>query len=270
MPILNSFQHLKAGGIKAGVKYKAQVTNNIDENKDGTTNEWGRIKFKIPRLFEFSPDDSPWAISEANGTDGASSKSGDLDVPAVNTWVLIEFQNGSLYHPVYSPMYINDEVKMKDERVNCSENYPFRKIHRYTNGMIVVVDTKSNELIIKNPGTANIFIDGDTVVTVNKGDLTVGVTEGNAYITAKKKIEITSLEGDLDISVLKGACGITVKEMCTVKAEGGIQLIGDSTGSDLSGVVCENYLCPITGAPHKGSTNVFATMGGISVPGLSP
>jgi hypothetical protein len=268
MPILNSFQHLKSGGVRAGILYKAQVIKNDDPK------EWSRIKFKIPKLFEFSPDDSPWAIPESNDTDGASKKSGHIDVPCLDSWVLIEFQNGSLYHPVYSPMYINDEVKMTGDaqsgNINPYENYPYRKVHKYSNGMVVVVDTKSNELLIHNPGTATINIDGDTLIAVNKGDLTVGVAEGNAYVSAKKNIEVVSTEGDLKVSVLKGNASVYVKQKARVQAEGGIDLIGDGSGGDLAGIVTANYICPITGDPHRGSENVKCTMGGIKVAGISP
>lgn len=151
-----------AQGIRKDLKYEATVVSNNDTKApDGRM--LCRIQARIAGMFDGIPDENlPWAIPNVSHADGASSTSGSHDVPKIGTKVLLMFQEGSSEHPMYEG-YIVDSTTSLDEMVL---NYPDRKVIRYKSDVLLVIDTKTNEIFIRNPGNFNLFIEGDANLKV--------------------------------------------------------------------------------------------------------
>jgi hypothetical protein len=124
------------------MRYRAVVIKNDDPLK------LCRIKFKIPKFFEFDARDCPWAIPQSNGADGATDSAGTVNIPRVGSYVDIMFMSGSVYHPTYHATSVFNLVKM----AVTEENYPNRKIHKLQNGFYIIVDEKTNSVEIFDPG----------------------------------------------------------------------------------------------------------------------
>ena len=152
----------KPQGIIKGALYDAIVVDNKDAR------HLGRVTARIPILFDGIEDAHlPWAIPVGvNHADGASSTSGCVDIPKIGTKVCLSFQESSVDHPTYST-YPVDETTVLDEALL---NYPDRKVMRLQNSALVVYDTKTNELFIRNPGTVRIYVEGNCELEV-KGNM---------------------------------------------------------------------------------------------------
>ena len=176
MSLINSAHDVLRTGIREGVKYRAIVIDNDDPKK------LCRIKFKIPKFFEFETSVSPWAICSDNGADGSGKNFGTINIPRKDSYVDIEFIGGSVYHPRYYSSSMFSSVQPTDVGIH----YPDRKIIRLSNGVFVIIDENDNMINIFNPGATNIDT-GDaigistpsTIAISPDGGLVVYVKEGD-------------------------------------------------------------------------------------------
>jgi hypothetical protein len=152
-------------GLDKTMKYEGIVVENDDSKHHEDKRMLGRVKIKVPGIFDGIHDDFlPWAIpSLGSNADGSGPNSGSFSVPKKGTKVLITFQDGSAQHPKYSP-YTIDQGNMLEE---AKHNYPNRIVHLHSNGALQVVDTQSNEAFIRNPGDLNLYIVGDLNLKVD-------------------------------------------------------------------------------------------------------
>lgn len=164
-------------GLSKDKEYEGVVVNNNDYAYD--KRRLGRVQIRVAGIFDGIPDEHlPWAITKHGSSDGASENSGKFSVPAIGSKVLVRFQNGSASHPIYSAYVMDEKTFLKEAEVN----YPNRDVTKLKNGCLVIVDKQTNEIFIRNPGAANIYIQGDVNLTVTgnlleevKGDKTLNV-----------------------------------------------------------------------------------------------
>lgn len=251
MSLINSTRDIARIGLREGTRYRAIVTKNDDPK------QLGRIKFKIPKFFEFDTVVAPWAIPQSNGEDGASKTAGTVNIPRVGAFVDIMFMGGSVYHPAYHPTSIFKSVQLERSNVN----YPDRKIHQLSNGCYLVIDEKDGFIDIFNPGDLRLSVNGSSNIIV----------KGTCNINADGAVSIVSNEGEIKAIAKKGAVTVdaqggpvTVKSSQIVTIQGtNLFLQGESGDGDLAGVVTGASICPFTGQPHSDySQEVFATTGG--------
>lgn len=146
-------------GLVKNVWYEAVVVDNNDPKK------LCRVTARIHGIFNGIADNHlPWCIPGCLcHADGASATSGTVDIPKPGTKVRILFQEGNSELPIYFP-YMVDTSTVLDEAVL---NYPDRKVHRLQNNALIVIDTHTNEVFIRNPGAINIFVEGDANISVS-------------------------------------------------------------------------------------------------------
>lgn len=165
-------------GIAKNKQYEAVVVAN-DDSKSEDKRRLCRIKARIAGIFDgIEDEDLPWAIPDYHHADGASSTSGSQCIPKIGSKVLLEFQDGSSEHPMYSG-YIVDSTTMLQE---MEHNYPDRKVIRYQYDALVVVDTKTKEIFIRNPGDFNIFIEGNANISVTGNVVEKVMGDRTSYI----------------------------------------------------------------------------------------
>lgn len=178
--ILNLTKFLKKQGIDPAMRYEAVVVNNNDPR------QLGRVQARIAVIFDGIPDNLlPWAIPRFNHADGAYNPGGDaLDragtfmVPKNKHKVGIRFPSGDPHRPVWGAYTVDEQVALPERK----KNYPDRAVMKFSNGMYIIVDTKTNEIFFNNPGDMDITIMGDV----------------NQYIVGNQQTIVTSRKGDID------------------------------------------------------------------------
>lgn len=187
--MLNLNKDMRTGqGLDPHRRYEAKVVAN-DDTKSDDGRMLCRVQARVAGLFDGTDDeDLPWALPTFMHTDGAGADSGYQWVPKVGTKVLLQFQDGSSEHPIYSS-YPADASTLLEE---MKTNYPDRKVVRHSDGFVVVIDTRTHEVFIRNPGAYNIFIQGDANLSIT-GNV-VEKIEGN---------RTSVVEGDL-VEIVKG------------------------------------------------------------------
>ena len=200
--MLNITQDLRH---KQGLLPNKQYHGIVVDNDDPTRRR--RIRIRVLDLFDEIPDDKlPWAIPMDKQTDGSSEKSGSASVPKLKTKVMVEFQEGNPLFPVYKQEYPTETTNVIQE---SRRNYPDRVVHRLRNKGMIVVDTATNEIFIRQPGDAHIYIEGNAHVEI-KGNV-VEKIHGNKDEWIKGNLQqtvvgnrIVSIEGK-DVEIVKGS-----------------------------------------------------------------
>lgn len=156
---INLTKYLQQSGLDAKQRYEAVVVNNDDPR------QLGRVQARIAGIFDGIPDDHlPWAVPKFNHVDGAYNPGGDaLDrsgvffVPKVNHIVTLQFPTADPHRAIWGAYTVDEKVALPERK----KNYPDRAVIKFANGAYIIVDTKTNEVFINNPGDVNMTILGD-------------------------------------------------------------------------------------------------------------
>jgi len=173
---INATKYMKRQGLDPNMVYEALVVNNNDERK------FCRIQARIPGLFDGIADaDLPWAVPTFNHVQGThvsgNEWSGIAYVPRIGHKVGIKFPLADAHKPMWGP-YITDA---QTALPSMATNYPDRIVFHLDHGFYVIIDSRTNEVFLNNPGDWNMTILGDVnqyivgnqqlVVTNNKNDI---------------------------------------------------------------------------------------------------
>lgn len=178
--LINITKNFTRQGLNPMVPYTAKVVDNKDPR------EIGRIRARIEGIHEGIPDNMlPWAVPKYTHCHGAFNdggenvkRCGNFYVPREGSKVVLQFpQNGDPHHPVYSGYTVDDDTMMPESKTN----YPDRAVVRFDNGMFIIVDSKTNELFINNPGDMHMTILGNV----------------NQYIVGNQQVKVTDSMGDI-------------------------------------------------------------------------
>lgn len=159
---INATKYLSRQGLDSNMMYRATVVKNDDPRF------LGRIKARIEGVFDGIPDnDLPWAIPLYSHCDGskaggwnsntAESGSGTFHVPKVNHVISIRFPNADPHKPIWLPYTLDEKGILGETKVN----YPDRAVFRFSNGTYMIIDTRTNEVFLNNPGDVNLTVLGD-------------------------------------------------------------------------------------------------------------
>lgn len=195
-------------GLNPDLYYEAQVIDNNDPTHNC------RVRARVPVLFNGIPDAHlPWATAFFDHEDGAGPGSGTAYVPRIGTKVLIKFQMGQESSPIWSGYPVDDTTQLQE----MLHNYPDRKVHRLANKALVVVDTRSNEVFIRNPGDTRVYIEGNLELTVN-GNVTEKINGNRSSF----------VQGD-SLEVVSGNRVVNVGGASTESVAGAVSAVGGST-----------------------------------------
>ena len=208
-------------GLSQTQLYKAIVVENNDPEKHG------KIKARVSKIFDGIEDGKlPWAIPTFGHVDGATKDSGIICIPKIGSTVLLHFQNGSPFHPIYSGYTVDEKTKLEE----ANTNYPDRAVIRFQNGLIVVIDTKCNEVFIRNPGDVHALVEGNLDLTILgnfttrvSGNFEQTVNQNRTVRTGQNSIDIvtddrTELTGGSQQNFIKGTSGHYVSGNYTMVA----------------------------------------------------
>jgi hypothetical protein len=156
---INVTRFMKQQGLDPTMIYEAEVVDNDDPRK------LGRIRARIDGVFEGIKDEHlPWAVPIYHHCDGAYNEGGDATdrsgtfmVPKKEHKVGLRFPTADPHRCVWGPYTVDEQVALPERE----KNYPDRAVWKFSNGFYVILDTKTNELFINNPGDVDITILGD-------------------------------------------------------------------------------------------------------------
>lgn len=174
---LNITRFLKQQGLDPKQTYEAEVVNNNDPRK------LGRIRARIKGIFDGIPDDHlPWAVPMYHHADGAYNPGGDATdragsfmVPKNKHKVGLRFPDADPHRCVWGPYTVDEQVALPERE----KNYPDRAVLKFSNGMYIIIDTKTNEIFFNNPGDIDMTILGDV----------------NQYIVGNQQLVVSNTKG---------------------------------------------------------------------------
>ncbi len=159
---INATKYLKRQGLDQLMTYEAEVVDNKDPRY------LGRIRARIKGIFDgINDSDLPWAIPVYRHCDGSKgggfssspqgSGSGTFHVPKIKHKVGLKFPTADPHRPVWLEYTLDETGILPETKVN----YPDRAVFRFSNGTYMIIDTKTNEVFLNNPGDVDITILGD-------------------------------------------------------------------------------------------------------------
>lgn len=176
-PAVDLNTRLKKKGLDRHAPYPAVVVDDNDPD------ELCRIKVRVPKIHDHLSDGQlPWCIPVFNHHEGLKGgnvldRSGVSFVAKKGHKVHVRFPTGDPSRPVYGGLPID----MKNKLPEMGVNYPFRIVMKLSYGMYLIIDTKTHEIFLTNPGDFNINILGDVDMTVN-GNMTRRITNRKGLI----------------------------------------------------------------------------------------
>lgn len=177
---INATKYLQKQGIDPKMVYEAKVVNNYDER------HLCRIQARIEGVFDgISDRDLPWAIPEFDHVDGAYNPGGNSTERSGTAWVPknehkigLKFPTGDPHKPVWTKYTVDEQVALPEHQ---DVNYPDRAVFKFSNGCYMIIDTRTNEIFLNNPGDINMTILGDV----------------NQYIVGNQQMTVTNSKNDI-------------------------------------------------------------------------
>lgn len=174
---LNITRFMQQQGLDPKTKYEAHVVNNNDPR------QLGRVQARIDGIFDGIPDEHlPWAVPSYQHADGAYNPGGDaLDrsgtfmVPKNKHKVSLRFPTGDPHRCIWGSYTVDEQVALPERK----KNYPDRAVLKFSNGMYIIIDTKTNEIFFNNPGDVDITVLGDV----------------NQYIVGNQQLVVSDSKG---------------------------------------------------------------------------
>lgn len=178
--LINVTRYMKQQGLDPSIVYEAQVVDNNDPRK------LGRIRARIKGVFDgISDNHLPWAVPRYNHCDGAynpggnaTDRAGTCMIPKVKHKVGLRFPTADPHRAVWCDYTIDDQVVLPEAK----KNYPDRAVWKFSNGTYVILDTRTNEIFVNNPGDIDMTVLGDV----------------NQYIVGNQQLVVTDSKQMID------------------------------------------------------------------------
>lgn len=161
--------------------YRALVLDNADPS------QLGRIKARVFGIFheDIPSAKLPWAVPAMSVFSGAGTGFGNFAVPEINSYVFVFFEGQDIYQPVYFAEAQDGVHGLPTERVT---NYPYRKVIKTKNGIVIIVDDSAKEIHVNHPSGSYLKIDTNGNIEVTGEDITV--SGNNVEITGTIAVNI--------------------------------------------------------------------------------
>jgi len=148
--------------------YRGFVLDNLDPKK------LGRIKVNIHGVFDRIPSQHlPWATPAEPIFSGAGLGYGNFNVPEVGSYVFCFFEANDLYQPVYFAEALDGVHGLPVERTT---NYPYRKVQKTKNGIVIIIDDSAKEIYVNHPSGSYLKIDESGNIVINGEGITISGT----------------------------------------------------------------------------------------------
>lgn len=223
-------------------------------NSAGALVQLGRVKCSIQGLIEDITDLTklPWFYPNPNNMMGGSNVTGSFSVPVVGSYVEIEFPHDDIYAGVYSGSFTDPNTLMGMFNEDYPNSYGWRdeqntflKVNKakkslelhHASGASMEMDTDSNITFTSRKAVTFKSEDGQTTLTFEMGDGSVGLTPKNGFTVGGPVCTIESSNYILDVD----DSNETVKGSKSETIIGGYkQAIGGSYSSTVVGNIAKS------------------------------
>ena len=216
----------------------------VFSNQDPMQRE--RIQVVIPELMDLSTYNAqtlPWCFPKARHFSIGGGFGWFGEIPNVNSYVYVEFQDGNLNYPVYLGAAPDPANVISEALVN----YPNRFGFKDGAGNLFYVDKSTSELMITMTTGVVIHATAAGGLTISGNDKLQATFTGDVNVTTS---------GNLNATVA-GTANITASGQATVK---GASVVIDGGGGNIMPCVTKFSICALTGLGHiDGSPNVKAS-----------
>lgn len=251
MSLINFVTDMPSMNVRGDVLYQGTVVNNNDPLKIG------RVKVRVPQLLPveaITDSQCPWAVMKRSTGWGGNSERSSFFVPEVGSKVLVQFNGGDIYSPIYETCPPDNSTKITD----FNTNYPNRSGWKDPDGNILTIDSTDNtlsyvhssgfEFHVRQDKNIDILLPQDKVESISRDetkhvgrsqtvDIQKDCTEtitGNVVQDVGGTITITAA-GNISISGLLVKLGITPIDFVALKV--GLDLLKTQLDSHIhSGV----------------------------------
>jgi hypothetical protein len=160
--------------------YRALVIDNNDPSK------FGRIKARVyPMFHELDSQFIPWSTPASSVFSGAGDGFGSFNIPAVNSYVFVFFEQGKITQPVY---FAEAQTATKGIPSESSTNYPNRHVWKTGTGVCVYIDDTNNEIKIIHPSGTKVSVDQTGKVTIDSSNIQLGTSTNPLDIDSFVKV----------------------------------------------------------------------------------
>lgn len=192
--------------------------------------ELERVKVRIPLVFDDILDDAdlPWALPKKQRAQGATATVGSFGVPVVGTDVIVEFDAGERYSPLYSGSVITAGDLTKIAGTTYGATYGMQDAA----GNILYVDTATNIAEFRHTsgtyikvlanGAVTMVVDQNFTQTIN-GNVTQSIT-GNVVENVTGNVTKT-VTGDYTLTAT-GILSITGTSALNLTSTGITAILG--------------------------------------------
>jgi hypothetical protein len=217
-----------------------------------------RVQVRVDVLMDSWLDEHlPWAIPEGiDHADGCTADTGTVNVPIVGSKVSVEFLDGQVTHPAYSGYHEDSSTVL----VEAKYNYPDRKVHRFKDGTLIVIDKKDEVVYFYTPATVKIRVKGDVELHV-EGNVSEQV-DGNVVRHVKGNVD-EYIEGNYTRHVA-GSTNETVSGSSTQSVSGAVSRKSASVLETASGNIAykgSSFVAYGTGSAGVGAGGVLSLQG---------
>lgn len=167
-------------------EYNGTYVGIVVDNKDDS--KIGRLKITVPYIFDgIKTEDLPWA--EPCFPYGGIENQGMFFIPEIDSYVIVQFVNGSPYKPIWLGTYhrqYNNENYPPEEAIR--NNYQYRKIIKTKVGYILYDDKDDELIIVHKKGHHMVFNEKLISIAHECGSFISLEDDGNIYIQSKNNI----------------------------------------------------------------------------------
>lgn len=153
-------EDFKSDDFKYPGFYRGLVLDNADPD------ELGRIKVRIFGVFsdDFPASVLPWAVPAMPIGSGAGVGYGCSCIPEIDSYVFCFFESNNLFQPVYFAEAPDGIHGLPSE---MSTNYPYRKVLKSKNGIVIIIDDLDKEIYVNHPSGSYLKIDSEGNITIS-------------------------------------------------------------------------------------------------------
>lgn len=177
-----------------------------------------RVRIRVPQIYDDIQDaDLPWALPVKQRAMGATSLVGQFGIPVVDTDVIVAFENGDRYSPIYFGSVITSEDLKQIAGTTYGATYGIQDAA----GNKIYVDTASGVNTIKIAHAS-----GTTATIDNAGKLAFTAVNDVAIIAPGKAVSITCATSTVTATA---SASITVAGSSVTVTPTAVNIVGTAT-----------------------------------------
>ena len=213
---------------KLKIPHTGTVINNVDPL------EQGRVQVLIAGIFtETDTEKAQWIYQINNTGFGGCSGVSSLMVPDIGSEIQVEFPYDDIYFGFYRGYVHTGETQISELNTDYPDTWGFRD----STGTILYVNRKTLDFKLEHASGVKLEMNAEGTFTATVPKDMMEVVSGD---------KTSAINGAVTLNIGK-ALTMTAIEKATMK---GNEVEVDGGGGNITGVVCQQNICPLIGSGH--------------------